>query len=445
MKNKMNVGLCIAALGSTFNQVLSSNLKNGWNFLCNQWALSIDCITNQLQSIIRCGNENIVVVKINQYGYGGYSFDIHRCYNSLKTKIEESLMKLEESSSRNGYILKYLYSTVYPGGTSSTTAPILMKVGKKFGLKPLSMYILPDSLSQTFQMVNTINCLAFSSDFPVIICEESFSEQIPEETKLRAVIAAGGNPSNFIRMGQFSLKFSDMISRLISGISAKNTKVGDDCRESDDLDFLNVDDSTMRNQSIEFESAIGGRSGLYVIHYARSNHPNFNELSTLLPTILPENPIDPILFIEHDPSTISENDVINDVMSSLEKQQLKPERLFCIPSTKNEITALIPTEIPQRLNALIKTVKKDRNLKDVLEKWAKRTIISGIPPIRLGNSNKIIKERLSTIFFQDESEWEEFVKKQGHSSDLDEMAKTNFLYFLGKEHGVFLKPVGYEE
>ena len=201
----MNVGLCIGVLGSTFNQVLFSNLNNGWIFPSNQRALSIDCLTNQLLNIIKCGNDNISVVKINEYGYGGYTFDIHRCYNSLKTKIEESLMRLSENSSRNGYILKYLYSTIYPGGTSSTTAPILMKVSTKFGLKPLSMYVLPDCLSQTFQMVNTINCLAFAADYPVIICEESFSEMIPEEMKLRAGLATGGNPSNFMKMGQFSL------------------------------------------------------------------------------------------------------------------------------------------------------------------------------------------------------------------------------------------------
>jgi hypothetical protein len=441
----MNIGLCVCALGSTFNQVLFSNLKNGWNFPSNLRALSIDCLTNQLQNIIKCGNNKIAVVKINEYGYGGYSFDIHRCYKSLKTKIEEALMKLSENSSRNGYVLKYLYSTVYPGGTSSTTAPIVMKVGTKFGLKPLSMYIIPDSLSQGFQMVNTVICLAYSADYPVIICEESFSEMIPEETKQRATLAIGGNPSNFIKMGYFSLKFSDMISRLISGMPAEIPKEKDENKKDDDFGFLDGVENKNRNQSVEFESAIGGRSGLYVMHYARSNHANFNELTTLLPTISPENPSDPILFIQYDSAAIPESDLINDVNSSLEKQQLKGERLFCIASSKNEVLALIPTEIPDRLKALINIVKKDKPLKEVLEKWAKRTILSGIPPIRVGSTNKILKDRLSEIFFQDRSEWEEFLKKQGHLSDLDELAKTNFLYYLGKEHDVFLKPVGYEE
>ena len=88
---------------------------------------------------------------------------------------------------------------------------------------------------------------------------------------------------------------------------------------------------------------------------------------------------------------------------------------------------------------------QSEELKDILEKWAKRTITSAIPPIRIGNTNKILKDRLSTIFFQDRSEWEEFLKKQGHLSDLDELAKTNFSYYLGKVHDVFLKPLGYEE
>ena len=353
-------------------------------------------------------------------------------------------MKLAENSSRSGYALKYLYSTVYPGGTSSTAGPILMKVATKFGLKPLSMYILPDSLSQMFQMVNTITCLAFGADFPLIICEESNSEMIPEEIKQRAGMNYGSNPSSFIKMGYFSLKFSDMISSLISGMSVEDPNKRDGINESDDFDFLDAVENKNRNMSVEFESAIGGRSGLYVMHYARSNHPNFNELTTLLPTISPENPADPIIFLQYDSSAISENDVINDVNSSLEKQQLKSERLFCIESSVNEAMAIIPTEIPYRLKALIKIVQKERNLKEVLEKWAKRTILSGIPPIRIGSTNKILKERLSEIFFQDESEWEDHWKKQGYT-DLDELAKTNFSYYLGKEHGVFLKPVGYEE
>jgi hypothetical protein len=440
----LNVGNCIGALGSTFNQVLYENLKNGWKFKKNQRALAIDCLTNQLQNIIKCSNDNIAVIKINTYGFGGYSFDIHQCYSSLKTKIEESLMKLGEDSSRNGYILKYLYLTVYPGGTSSTTAPILMKISTKFGLKPLSMYILPDSLSQTFQMINTINCFAFSSDYPVIICEESFSEMIPKEMKIRAGLNNGGNPSSFIKMGYFSLKFGDMISKLISGMRVKNTNEIDVEKNNDDFRFLDVVDNVNRNQNVEFESAFGGRNGLYVMHYARSNHANFNELTTLLPTITPENPADPIIFLQYDSTAISENEVINDVNSTLEKQQLKCERLFCINSSVNEAIAIIPTEIPLRLKKLIKIVQKERNLKDVLEKWAKRTILTGIPPIRIRNTNKILKEQLSKIFFQDEAEWEDYWRKRGFT-DFEELAKTNFSYFLGSEHGVFLKPVGYEE
>jgi hypothetical protein len=293
-------------------------------------------------------------------------------------------------------------------------------------------------------MVNTLTCLTFLAEHPTVICEESFSEMVYEESKHRAGIANEGNISNFVKMGYFSLRFSDMIARLISGMSVEDPNEEDEVKDDDDFDFLNTIENSQRSQSIEFESAFGGRNGLYVMHYARSNHANFNELSTLLPTISPQNPSDPILFIEYDNTKISENDLINDVTSSLEKQELKGERLFCIPSTKNEILALIPTEIPYRLKALIKIVKKDRTLKDVLEKWAKRTILSGIPPIRIGSTNKIIKDRLSTIFFQDESEWEYYWKKQGHI-DLDELAKTNFSYYLGKEHGVFLKPLGYEE
>ena len=122
---------------------------------------------------------------------------------------------------------------------------------------------------------------------------------------------------------------------------------------------------------------------------------------------------------------------------------LKAERLFCIASSKNEALAIIPTEIPQRIKTLIDIVKKDKTLVEVLEKWAKRTILTGIPPIRIRNTNKILKEQLSKIFFQDEAEWEDYWRKRGFT-DFEELAKTNFSYFLGSEHGVFLKPVGYE-
>ena len=266
---------------------------------------------------------------------------------------------------------------------------------------------------------------------------------IPEGIKHRAVLANGGNVSNFIKMGFFSLKFSEMISNLINGMDVEKTEENDEKNKSDDFGFLDAVKNKVRNMSVEFESAIGGRSGLYVMHYARSNHPNFNELTTLLPTITPENPSDPVLFIHYDSSAISENEVINDVNSSMEKQELKAERLFCIASSKNEALAIIPTEIPQRIKTLIDIVKKDKTLVEVLEKWAKRTILTGIPPIRIRNTNKILKEQLSKIFFQDEAEWEDYWRKRGFT-DFEELAKTNFSYFLGSEHGVFLKPVGYE-
>ena len=66
-----------------------------------------------------------------------------------------------------------------------------------------------------------------------------------------------------------------------------------------------------------------------------------------------------------------------------------------MPSDHNEFVALIPTNIPNRLKELINYVKKDRELQDVLNNWARKTILSNIPPIRRGCERKILKDRLS--------------------------------------------------
>lgn len=438
----MSVGLTYAALGSTANQILASNLKNNSTPLNNQLNLSLDCITTQLQKVIQCGSDKVVIVKINNYGLGGFTFDIHRCYNMLKTRIEEALMKLEENASRNSFTLRILYATIFPGGTSSSSAPILMDAASRFGLKTLSMYIIPDDNSQMFQLVNTINSLSMLSNYPVIVANESFSEMIPEETRNKAELASNGNATNFIKMGQFSYDFGYIISQVLTGTNNQLT-VADD--KSDDFDFLEVDNTAFRNQNIELESSIGGKKGLFSLHYARSKNTNFEELSILRPSISPEDPQDPNLFIRYDSSAISEDDVINDVMTSMDRQYLKCERLFCIPSSVNEVYAVIPTNIPYRIKTLINQIKKDKPLNEVFEKWAKRTIISGITPIRTSSTKKIIKSRMAEIFFQDKSEWKDYWKKQDHCVNLKELPKKNLAYFLGEEHGVYLKPLGYRD
>ena len=165
-------------------------------------------------------------------------------------------------------------------------------------------------------------------------------------------------------------------------------------------------------------------------------------MSILKPSIRPQSVGDPLVIAEYNSSAISEDEVLNDITTSLEKQDLVPEKYFAISSDHNEIYVLIPTGVPDRLKNLIKYVKKDRRLHDVLEKWAKASILSRIPPIRRGYESKILKDRLSQIFFQQKSDAEELVKKQGFSSDLEELKETNFWAYLAAEEEVYLKSLG---
>ena len=193
---------------------------------------------------------------------------------------------------------------------------------------------------------------------------------------------------------------------------------------------------------MEIESEIGGRNGLYVMHYSRTLEPNFEESAILKPGIQPSDPKDILIIAKYD-SSIPEDQVINDITAALERQQLTASRFYCMPSDKNELYALISTNVPYRIKNMINHVKGNKSLREVLERRYRKTILANVCPIMRGSEAKILKDRISKIFFQDRSEWEDYVKKQGHS-DLDELAKTNWSYFLGKEHGVFLKPVGYE-
>ncbi len=438
----MNVGLCYDAIGSTSNRILLSNIKNGFDIPNNIQAETIECETPTHSQVMKLGHNRIVSIPLGLFGMGGF-FNAQQCYNAYNSKIEEGLMTAEEKASRSSFTLKIQYSTVFPTGTSSSMAPLVSYAGKKFNMKPLSMAIVPNNNAPSFQLYNIVNCLALMNG-PIILVDENFGQSIPEEMKHRAEYCID-NPSNFYYTGQFSFEFACTLARLISGDpSEKTSGNADDEEREDDFAFLDATENEGRNQIVELESEIGGRNGLYVMHYSRTLEPNFEESSILKPGIQPSDPKDIIIIAKYD-SSISEDQVITDITSALERQQLKASRFFCMASDRNETYALISTNVPYRLKNLINHVKGNKSLGEVLERRYRKTILASVCPIMRGSEAKILKERLSKIFFQDISEWEDYVKKQGHSSDLDELAKTNFSYFLGKEHGVFLKPVGYEE
>jgi len=331
---------------------------------------------------------------------------------------------------------------MFPTGTSSTVSPIVADIGKNLGLNPLMFAVIPDNLSETFQLINTINGIALSSFHPIVLINEDFAELVSEDTRMRAAKAAGGDPSKFYNISQFTLEFSCKLARLISGLSEMGANVDD---KEDDLSFLDIEEDTYRNQSVELETAIGGRQELFVLHYAKSRNNNFEEMGILKPSIKPECPGDPVAFVEYDASQMSEDEVGNALITAFENQELQPERLFFTPSDHNELVVLIPTKIPPRLKNLIRFVKKNKSLQDVLEKWAKKTILSNIPPIRRGYENKILKDRLAKIFFKDKSQIDDLAKTLGFSMNLKDLKRCNFLFHLAEEEGVFLRPIGGEE
>ena len=437
----MNVGLCYEAIGTISNRILLSNINNNFDLPYNVINKTLECETPTFNQVRKLGHPRIVTVPLGLFGMGGF-FNAQQCYNAYHSKIEEGLMTAEEKASRSSFTLKIQYSTVFPGGTSSSMAPLVSYAGKKFNMKPLSMAIVPNNNAPSYQLYNIINCLALLSG-PIILLEENYGQSIPEEMKHRAERCID-NPSNFYYSGQFSFEFACMLARLISGDPSEKTEASaDDKGREDDFAFLDATEDEGRNQIVELESEIGGRNGLYVMHYSRTLEPNFEESSILKPGVQPLDPKDILIIAKYD-SSISEDQVITDVTSALERQQLKASRFFCMPSSTNETIALISTNVPYRLKNMINHVKGNKSLREVLERRYRKTIIANICPIMRGSEAKILKERLSKIFFQDKSHWEDYMKKQGHS-DLDELAKTNWFYFLGKEHGVFLKPVGYEE
>lgn len=436
----MKAGLGIEFIGTTSNRILLSNMQNNFDLPNNVIGKTHECETPTYHQVKKLGHPRIVTVPLGMFGMGGL-FNAQQCYSAYNSKIQEGLMAAEEMAGRSSFTLKIQYLTVFPGGTCSSLSPLVTYAGQKFNMKPLSMVILPNNNAPSYQLYNVINCPALMRG-PVILVEESYGQSIPEEMKRRAERSID-NPSNFIYSGQFSYQFACTLASLISGDPQEKAKSsGNNENREDDFAFLDAAEQSARNQIMEIESEIGGRNGLYVMHYSRTLEPNFEESAILKPGIQPSDPKDILIIAKY--SSIPEDQVINDITAALERQQLTASRFYCMPSDKNELYALISTDVPQILKNLINRVKGSKSLKEVLERRYRKTILANVCPIMRGSEAKILKEHMAKIFFQDRSEWEDYMKKQGHS-DLDELAKTNFSCYLGKEHDVFLKPVGCEE
>jgi len=428
------------APGSISNQVDAYNIKHGLVH-SNIQHFGLDCDTIKHREFKKIGDRRITSITLGDYGLGGSSFNTQRLASTLTPKVEEILLRNEEIANEQGNEIKTIYINLYPTGTSASAAPIVATASKKIGNDPLIFAVLPENLAESYQHISCIYSMALSSFFSTIISREEFAESVPMDTRIRAREAAGMNPSKFYITAQFSMKLCNRLAQIISGVPYSESKQ-ETKDDEDDLGFLDAEESSTRDMSVELESAIGGRPELFSLYYGHTKGNNFEKLAILHPSVMTtEYPGDPLIFAGYDAS-LSEDEVGSAIMTGLEMQGLKPERIFFTPSTKNEIIALIPTSIPDRIKDLIRLVQRDKPLKDVMEKLAKKTILSNVYPIRRGFESRIIKERMSQIFYHDKSDVEELAKKQGSSSSWDELVERNLLFYLAEKHGVYLKPIG---
>ena len=427
--------------GSISNRIDAYNIKHGLVH-SNIQPFGLDCDTKQNKEFRDIRDRRTTSITLGDYGLGGSSFNTQRLASTLKPRVEEILLRNEEIANEQGNEIKTVYINLYPTGTSASATPIVATASKKIGNDPLIFAVLPENLAESYQHISCIYSMALSSFFSTIILREEFAESVPMNTRIRAREAAGMNPSKFYITAQFSMKLCNRLAQIISGVPYSESKQ-ETKDDEDELSFLDAEESSTRDMSVELESAIGGRPELFSLYYGHTKGNNFEKLAILRPSVMTtEYPGDPLIFAGFNALQMSEDEAGSAIMTGLEMQGLKPERIFFTPSTQNEIIALIPTSIPDRIKDLIALVQRDKPLKDVMEKLAKKTILSNVYPIRRGFESRIIKERLEQIFYHDKSDVEELAKKQGSSLSWDELVEHNLLFYLAEKHGVYLKPIG---
>lgn len=426
------------ATGSTSNKVDAHNIKNN-AIPENIYFLGLDGWTHQHKEYKEIGNPRISTITLGNYGLGGVALKTQLLAKTLQPKIEEKLLRLEEIANENGNTIKILYSSLFGTGTSGSASPIIASSSRAAGIKSLIFAVIPNVLSEGYQTLNILYALAITAPHPVILVNEDFAESTSMGTRINAQNAAGMSPSRYYISAQFSFEFCNRIARIIGGTPENNDAEKDN---GDDLDFLDSNETNQRNMGAELEGALGNRAELFTLYYGHLASNDFQELAILRPSVMPSDPQDPIIFAEFNVSKMSEDEATNEIMTSLEMQNLRPERIFFSPSSKNSIIALVPSALPNRIHELIRQVERDKPLKDVMVKIAKKSLLSNIPPIRIGNENRIVKEGLEKIFYSEKSEVEDYIKSLGLAMSWDELAERNLLVNLAEKHDCFIRPVG---
>ncbi len=165
----MSEGFLNNVNGSISNRVVASNIRNGYSLPANMMIFSGECETPQQKELIDTGYDAISFLKIAEFGMAGLGFNTQRCARTLRTRIEEAIITAEEKSVRRGNSLKIQYTTVFPTGTSSTIGPLAANLARSKGIDPFVFQVIPDNLSESYQLINTINSLALVSRMPVIM------------------------------------------------------------------------------------------------------------------------------------------------------------------------------------------------------------------------------------------------------------------------------------
>lgn len=428
------------ATGSTSNRVDAYNIKNN-SLLENIYFLGLDGWTHQHREYKDIGDRKISSITLGNYGLGGMAFKTQLLAKTLQPKIDEKLLRIEEIANEDGNTIKTLYASLYGTGTSASTTPIIAASSRAAGINNLIFAIIPNTLSEGYQTLNILYALVLTATSPVILISEDFAESTCINTRAMAQNAANMDPSKYYITGQFSWEFCNRIARIIGGIP-EEIRNNEEKEDEDDLEFLDSNETNCRNMSVELESALGGRAEIFTLCYGHSTSNDFQELAILHPSIMPKYPQDPIIFAEFNAALVSEDEVTNGIMTSLEMQSLRPERIFFSASSSNSLIALIPSALPKRIQEVIKQVERHKPLKEVLVKIAKKSLLSNIPPIRIGNEKRIIKDGLEKIFFPEKSDVEDYVKSLGLSMSWEELAERNLMVNLAEKHDCYIRPVG---
>ena len=113
--------------------------------------LGIDGWTPQNKEYKSIGDRRVTSLTLGTYGLGGMALNTQRLVKTLKPRVEESLLRIEEYSNEIGNTNKILYTTLFATGTSASTTPIVAEASRSRGLTSMIFGVIPSNLSEGYQ------------------------------------------------------------------------------------------------------------------------------------------------------------------------------------------------------------------------------------------------------------------------------------------------------